>query len=145
VDGLPAEARVTYGAGGPSVVVDGAAPALDAVEVEAADGIYVLRKGRQTLVRGVDPGFDPVQGGGDEAIRAPMHGKLLAGLVGAGDMVAKGQRLAIIEAMKMEHTLVAPHNGRVADIAVAAGTQVSERTRIMTVEAATLPAVKEAD
>ncbi len=145
VDGVPAEARVMYGAGGPSVVVDGVAPALDAVEVEAADGIYVLRKGRQTLVRRVDPGFDPVQAEGDGAVRAPMHGKLLALLVGAGDRVAKGQRLAIIEAMKMEHTLVAPYSGRVADIAVAAGAQVAERTRIMTVEAATAQAAKEAD
>jgi 3-methylcrotonyl-CoA carboxylase alpha subunit len=48
--------------------------------------------------------------------------------------VEKGQRLAIIEAMKMEHALTAPRPGRVAAIAVAAGSQVAEGARLMTVE-----------
>ena len=42
-----------------------------------------------------------------------MHGKVLAVLVAEGDKVEKGQRLAIIEAMKMEHALTAPRAGRV--------------------------------
>jgi 3-methylcrotonyl-CoA carboxylase alpha subunit len=64
-----------------------------------------------------------------------MHGKALALLVADGDKVEKGQRLAIIEAMKMEHTLIAPRAGRVAAIVVAAGGQVAEGTTLMTVEA----------
>ena len=47
-----------------------------------------------------------------------MHGKVLAILVEQGASVARGQRLAIIEAMKMEHTLHAPIDGTVAEIAV---------------------------
>ena len=65
-----------------AVVVDGAAPRLDAVVVEAADGIYVLHGGRQTLVRRVDPGSSELdQADGDGTVRAPMHGKVLALLV----------------------------------------------------------------
>jgi 3-methylcrotonyl-CoA carboxylase alpha subunit len=74
--------------------------------------------------------------GGDGRIRAPMHGKVLVLLVADGAEVQKGQRLAIIEAMKMEHALVAPRAGRVAGIAVAAGSQVAEGARLMTIEAA---------
>ena len=63
-----------------------------------------------------------------------MHGKVLALFVAPGDKVAKGQRLAVIEAMKMEHTLTAPCTGIVAEIAVAAGSQIAEGARVMTIE-----------
>jgi 3-methylcrotonyl-CoA carboxylase alpha subunit len=75
-------------------------------------------------------------GGGDGAIKAPMHGKVLELFVGAGDAVAGGQRLAVIEAMKMEHTLRAPFAGVVADVAVGAGVQVVEGAKIMLIERA---------
>ena len=45
-----------------------------------------------------------------------------------------GQRLAVIEAMKMEHTLRAPIAGTVAEIAVGEGTQVVEAAKIMVIE-----------
>ena len=47
-------------------------------------------------------------------------------LVEPGTQVVRGQRLAIIEAMKMEHTLAAPTDGTVADISAAADAQVAE-------------------
>jgi 3-methylcrotonyl-CoA carboxylase alpha subunit len=46
--------------------------------------------------------------------------------VKAGEAVARGQPLVTLEAMKMEHTLTAPFDGTVADVAAAAGDQVSE-------------------
>ena len=64
-----------------------------------------------------------------------MHGKVLALLVANGDRVEKGQRLAIIEAMKMEHALTAPRAGRVAGITVAVGSQVADGEGVMTIEA----------
>jgi 3-methylcrotonyl-CoA carboxylase alpha subunit len=76
--------------------------------------------------------LDHLDGGG--AITAPMHGKLLALLVAPGDTVQKGQRLAVIEAMKMEHALVAPIDGVVGEIAATVGAQVAENARIMTIE-----------
>ncbi len=136
VDGEPARADVSHGRNGIAVAVDGVAPDLDAVAIEAADAVYVLRRGRQTLVRRVDFAAGELDhAGGDGAIKAPMHGKVLELLVAAGDMVTKGQRLAIIEAMKMEHALTAPRAGRVAGIAVAAGSQVAEGASIMTIAA----------
>ncbi len=45
-------------------------------------------------------------------VKAPMHGKVVAVFVKPGDRVEKGQRLAIVEAMKMEHALVAPATAR---------------------------------
>jgi 3-methylcrotonyl-CoA carboxylase alpha subunit len=65
-----------------------------------------------------------------------MHGKVLAIFVEKGAQVAQGQRLAIVEAMKMEHTLVAPVAGTVRDIVAAAGDQVAEGAKIMVIEAA---------
>ena len=135
VDGETLAAEVKYGANGPTVAVDGVPAALDATAIEAADAIYVLRRGRQTVVRRADLGFgDLDRADGDGQIKAPMHGKVLALLVDNGDRVEKGQRLAIIEAMKMEHALTAPCSGCIADIAVAAGGQVAEGARLMTIE-----------
>ena len=116
--------------------MDGAAAALDATAIEAADAIHVLRSGRQTVVRRADLGTgDLDHAGGDGRITAPMHGKVLALLVSDGDGEEKGQRLAVIEAMKMEHALTAPRAGRVAGIAVTVGSQVAEGAKLMTVEA----------
>jgi 3-methylcrotonyl-CoA carboxylase alpha subunit len=55
-------------------------------------------------------------------------------LVAEGERVEKGQRLAVIEAMKMEHALTARRPGRVTGIAVAVGAQVAEGARLMTIE-----------
>jgi 3-methylcrotonyl-CoA carboxylase alpha subunit len=48
--------------------------------------------------------------------------------------VTAGQRLAVIEAMKMEHTLRAPFDGQVTQVAVDAGAQVVEGAQIMVLE-----------
>ena len=63
---------------------------------------------------------------GDGVIRSPMPGKVSSVAVKAGDKVAKGQTLMVLEAMKMEHALAAPFEGEVVELSVAAGDQVSE-------------------
>ena len=63
------------------------------------------------------------QGGG--RVVAPMHGKILEIAVVPGDIVARGDRLLVIEAMKMQHDIVAPAAGAVADILQQAGVQVA--------------------
>ena len=137
VDGEPMQAEAAFGSSAPSVAVDGAAAALDGVMFDAPDGVYVWRNGRQTVVRRSPVGAGAFEGaGGDGLIKAPMHGKVLALLVAEGDSVVKGQRLAIIEAMKMEHALTAPHDGTVAGISVSAGGQVAEGAKVMTIEPA---------
>jgi 3-methylcrotonyl-CoA carboxylase alpha subunit len=138
LDGESAVAQVVYGTagatGGPRVSVDGVAAAPDALAVEAADAVYVLRAGHQTTVRLRDVEIDVEHLDGDGLVRAPMHGRLLAVLVDVGAEVHKGQRLAVIEAMKMEHSLLAPVSGKVIEIAAAAGAQVGQGARIMEIE-----------
>ena len=63
----------------------------DATAIEAADAVYVLRQGRQTVVRRADLGSgDLDHADGDGQIKAPMHGKVLALLVGRGDAGGEG-------------------------------------------------------
>ncbi len=63
-----------------------------------------------------------------------MHGKVLEVLAAVGDRVAFGQRLAVIEAMKMEHTLRAPFAGIVTQVPVRTGAQVVEGAPVMVLE-----------
>jgi 3-methylcrotonyl-CoA carboxylase alpha subunit len=60
----------------------------------------------------------------DGAIIVPMPGKVIAVDVSEGQAVTAGQRLMVLEAMKMEHALTAPFDGVVEGLAVSAGGQV---------------------
>jgi 3-methylcrotonyl-CoA carboxylase alpha subunit len=134
VDGGSLEATVSYGAAGVRVAVNRAAPAEDAQTFAAGADVYVLRHGRQTRVRLTDFAASAAAEAGAGTITAPMHGRLLEIFVQLGDHVAAGQRLAIIEAMKMEHTLSAPFAGIVRAIAAAPGAQLVEGGEIMLIE-----------
>ncbi len=68
---------------------------------------------------------------GDSAVRAPMNGRLLAVLVAVGERVAKGQRVAVLEAMKMEHQLLARRDGIVERLGAAVGEQVATRAVVV--------------
>jgi 3-methylcrotonyl-CoA carboxylase alpha subunit len=134
IDGETAVATVSYSSGGTAVTIEGTAPATDARAFLADDEAYVLRHGRQTRVRIQDfASAATTAGGGDGVIRAPMHGRVLEIAVGVGDQVAAGQRLAVIEAMKMEHTLRAPFAGTVTAVSGSAGQQVVEGAQIMVI------------
>ena len=63
---------------------------------------------------------------GDGVIRSPMPGRIVAVLALVGDTVAKGAPLVTLEAMKMEHLLVAPFDGVMTEVRAVAGDQVSE-------------------
>ena len=101
------------------------------------DAAYVLCGGRQIRVERVDPLAGGA--GGREAesgeIAAPMHGRVIALSVEEGDVVVAGQRLAVVEAMKMEHALVAPRAGRATRLAAKLGDVVEQGQRLMTIAA----------
>ncbi len=104
---------------------------------EAKGGVYAFAGGRQAFVELIDP-FAKAEAGaeeGDGAIRAPMNGRVVKVAVEEGETVEAGQRLAVVEAMKMEHALVAPHAGAVRDLTVTLGDQVEMGQRLMRVEA----------
>ena len=82
---------------------------------------------------------DPLAHAGEEEahgghLMAPMSGTVVAVLVKTGDKVAKGAPLMILEAMKMEHTIVAPAAGTVAAVNFRAGDRVSEGADLVDID-----------
>ncbi len=132
VDGAPARAHVRFGAE-PRASVEGTA-AAECLLVEAGESLIALRDSRQTVVALADGAMvDAEHGDAGGLVTAPMHGKVLTIEVTEGEAVKKGQRLMVLEAMKMEHALTAPAAGTVAEIAVKAGDQVAERAKLMVI------------
>jgi len=70
----------------------------------------------------------------DGAILAPMPGKVIALEVAEGDTVTAGQRLMVLEAMKMEHALTAPFDGTVTELSASTGGQVQVEAVLCVVE-----------
>ncbi|MFI4927357.1 MAG: biotin/lipoyl-containing protein, partial [Burkholderiales bacterium] len=73
-------------------------------------------------------GDDASEGG---RLTAPMPGKVVSFSVQPGDAVKKGQPLAVMEAMKMEHTIAAPADGTVQELLFAPGDQVAEGAELL--------------
>ncbi len=83
----------------------------------------------------IDPlARDAGAGIGADVVLAPMPGLVKAVFVSVGDEVTAGTRLAVLEAMKMEHTLVAARAGRVAEVLSAAGAQVTAGAALVRLE-----------
>jgi 3-methylcrotonyl-CoA carboxylase alpha subunit len=101
----------------------------ESVAVFAPEGAALLRE------------VDVLAHAGDAAaeggrLTAPMPGKVVAFLAQPGEQVKRGQPLAVMEAMKMEHTLAAPSDGIVRALRFAAGEQVAEGEALLDFEAA---------
>ena len=62
---------------------------------------------------------------GAETVKAPMPGKILSVAVSAGQAVKKGETLLILEAMKMQNEIAAPHDAVVSEVRVSANQTVS--------------------
>ena len=69
------------------------------------------------------------------SLKAPMHGSVVDLLVNVGDMVKKGDTLVIMEAMKMEHTIVAPADGAVSEFFFERGALVESDAELLSFEA----------
>jgi len=103
----------------------------------AGDAVFVLHRGRHLSVEPLDLLDRDIEAGeGSETIRAPMPGKVLSLLVKKGEKVERGGRVAILEAMKMEHTLTAHADSVVADVLVETGQQVAEGETMLRLKAA---------
>ena len=61
-----------------------------------------------------------------DVVRAPINGKVARVFVTEGQVVAKGDRIAVVEAMKMEHVLHAARGGTIAKVGVKEGAQVNQ-------------------
>ena len=108
------------------------APTVLAVE----DGVLVMNGGRQTHVAplGEDAGAGD-ETAGEGLVIAPMPGRLVTLDVAEGEIVEAGRRLAVLEAMKMEHALTAPRAGRVRLAGPQVGDNVAQGAAILSVEA----------
>jgi acetyl/propionyl-CoA carboxylase alpha subunit/acetyl-CoA carboxylase carboxyltransferase component len=78
--------------------------------------------------------------GGSVAVPAPLQGTIVAIDVEEGDLVRPGQQIAVLESMKMEHLVTAPHGGRVTRIAAEAGATLMQDEAILYLEPAEIDA-----
>jgi acetyl/propionyl-CoA carboxylase alpha subunit len=122
-DGAPVIAEAVTGAS--------ARPAFRSAD----DQIVVFEDGEAYAFADHPPSEADEDAQSDGLVRAPMPGKVTAVLVAAGDEVAKGQTLAVLEAMKMEYALAAPFGGTVVEVAVEAGEQTMEGRLVARVQA----------
>ncbi|WP_254903995.1 ATP-binding protein [Streptomonospora nanhaiensis] len=153
------EAPVAYEAsvdGGPPFAIDAARTPDGRTLVVTVHG-RTLRYARATDPAGLwlgrdgaawrftdDPRLAPVRGGGaaaDGAVRSPMPGTVLSVAVAPGDRVVAGSPVAVVEAMKMEHTVTAPLDGTVTELHARPGQPVAmdEVLAAITPEAAPAP------
>ncbi len=100
------------------------------------EAVTVLDGVRAAVWRLPDPleSADAVGAAGD-LVTAPMPGLVKVVSAAAGDRVAAGDPLIVLEAMKMEHRLTAPRDGVVAEVACVEGAQVQEGAVLLTLEA----------
>jgi geranyl-CoA carboxylase alpha subunit len=117
-----AENRLTLRIGSESVN-------LDCTVIHARqDGVMHFRHGgRNHALR--DLAYEPVRqkgsGATDGIVRAPMNGKVMVTAHAVGETIRAGQTLVVLEAMKMEHAVVAPCDGVLQALHVAVGEQVA--------------------
>ncbi|MCZ8411066.1 acetyl/propionyl/methylcrotonyl-CoA carboxylase subunit alpha [Achromobacter dolens] len=102
-----------------------------------ADKAHVFGDGAARVLDLYDPlaHAQDTQGDHGGGLTAPMPGKIISIAVKAGDSVAKGQPLLVMEAMKMEHTISAPADGKVEELFYAVGDQVTEGAELVSIGA----------
>jgi 3-methylcrotonyl-CoA carboxylase alpha subunit len=103
---------------------------------EDQDTAYVFAAHGATRILAIDrlahAGDVQAEGG---RLTAPMPGKVVSFAVKAGDKVSRGQPLAVMEAMKMEHTIAAPADGTVEELLYIPGDQVAEGAELLRIAA----------
>ena len=82
----------------------------------------------------VRPAAKPAAGGAKSGVKSPLPGVILDIKVNVGDEVKKGQTLIILEAMKMENSINADKDGKIAAINVSKGESVLEGTDLVIIE-----------
>ena len=110
-----------------------------ATVVRRAGELTVFAFGRQPSARVRETRRDR-RGGSLRPAGLAAAGSVIQVLVRDGEAVNKGQALMIIEAMKMEHTIVAPQRGTVKRIYFSAGEQVAEGAQLLEFEEETIKA-----
>jgi 3-methylcrotonyl-CoA carboxylase alpha subunit len=108
---------------------------LSAQLVTDARRIYLLSDGRVLQLAFHDPAEAGERERHDGGLISPMPGQVLQVMVAPGAAVRRGQPLVIVEAMKMEHTILAPMDGVVEQICFGAGERVNEGAQLLKLKA----------
>ena len=98
------------------------------------EGVTIFLDGADYRFSFPDPVVPANEAAGGDLVFAPMPGAVKSVTATAGKPVTKGDALVILEAMKMEHTLVAPRDGTIAEVTVAEGDQVEDGAVLVTLE-----------
>jgi len=99
------------------------------------DGVVVILGGRNYVIRWTPAAASSsVEGPTNESVLAPMPGTVTRIAVKSGDSVSKGETLLVLEAMKMEIAMAAPHDGVVKSVAFAVGDMAKEGAELVTIE-----------
>jgi 3-methylcrotonyl-CoA carboxylase alpha subunit len=122
-----------------TTTLESSAPATTGIEVADVEGERVLFWKGEAWRFAVPNGLrvDGSARTSDGTLRSPMPGRVVKLLVSEGDAVVAGQMILVLEAMKMEHTIVAPFAGVVADLGVTSGDQVAESIALVRILRAT--------
>jgi 3-methylcrotonyl-CoA carboxylase alpha subunit len=112
--------------------IDGAKSTVRPVRLPGVVAVFSDRAWEFTLPDALARGT--AAGAGGNLVEAPMPGLVKSVFAHPGDVVAAGDRLAVLEAMKMEHTLNAPRDGVVAEVLVAPGSQVEAGAALIRLE-----------
>jgi len=141
VDGVATKVEVAWTADGPAVTVLGdplrapAGPPPMVTTVGDSHPVYVLSNMRQVVLDWPRYALGAGDQAGDgSAVHAPIIGRLAKVFVRQGDTVAKGDRVAVVEAMKMEHVLHAARAGKITKVAVAEDQQVTQGALVAALE-----------
>ncbi|AUG53304.1 acetyl/propionyl/methylcrotonyl-CoA carboxylase subunit alpha [Thalassospira marina] len=103
----------------------------------AGKNLAVFQPGRMDRLEMVDPAENATaNAAGGGSLNAPMPGKIIAVMAKTGDAVKAGDKLVIMEAMKMEHTISAPVSGTVREVYFAVGDQVGDGDELIAIEEA---------
>jgi 3-methylcrotonyl-CoA carboxylase alpha subunit len=109
---------------------------MDATVIAVGEKRHVFVNGRAWQLASINPLHHAGDGGGAEGgLLAPMPGKIIALVAKEGEKVEKGAPLLILEAMKMEHTIVAPAGGTVKSFRFAVGEQVADGAELVEFDA----------
>ncbi len=130
INGKPYEVRIDAVQDGEAeVIVNGTRYRVEMPETPAAEPV---RKSPAIQRPGVRHRPLPVRGG--TAVESPMPGIILEVCVREGDKVRRGQKVAVLEAMKMENDILAECDGTVTGIYVNRGDTVADGVKILTIE-----------
>ena len=130
--GLAADSILQFKSVGEAIAIDFNGQRQNVSVYKKGDMVHVFFALGATQLVAIDPlahrGDGAAEGG---RLTAPMPGKVVSFAVKVGDKVTKGQALAVMDAMKMEHTISAPKDGVVVELLFAPGEQVAEGAELL--------------